>query len=48
MPEREPARALGFEGDRHSIEIDELPARLQRLSVREAEDPLCIHKSKRR
>ena len=43
---RDGARALGFDGNRHVIEMDELPAPIQRLTAREAEDLLCIYKTK--
>ena len=45
---RDGAHALGFAGDRHAIELDELPAPIRRLTAREAEDLLCIYKSKLR
>jgi hypothetical protein len=41
---REGARALGFENRRTTIDMNELPEPLQRLSAREAEDMLCIYK----
>jgi hypothetical protein len=42
---RDGARALGFATDRHTIEMSELPAAVQRLTAREAEDLLCIYKA---
>jgi hypothetical protein len=45
---REGARQLGFGGDLHAIEMVELPSPIRRLSAREAEDLLCIYKSKLR
>lgn len=39
------ARALGFDGDRETIEMHELPAPIRQLTAREAEDLLCIYKS---
>ena len=41
---RDGARALGFDGRRTTIEMDELPEPLRGLSAREAEDLLCIYK----
>jgi hypothetical protein len=41
---RDGARALGFDGRRATIEMDELPEPLRMLSAREVEDLLCIYK----
>lgn len=43
---RDGARALGFDGHRQYIEMDELPASSRRLRAREAEDMLCIYKKR--
>jgi hypothetical protein len=45
---RDGAKALGFDGRRHAIEMHELPASIPQLSAREAEDLLCIYKSRLR
>jgi hypothetical protein len=42
------ASALGFDRRRHTIEMSELPATIQRLSAQETEDLLCLYKSKLR
>ncbi len=39
------ARALGFQGTRARIEIEELPVELRRLRPRELEDVLCLYKT---
>jgi hypothetical protein len=41
---RNGAQALGFDPRRQTIEMDELPAPMQQLTAREAEDLLCIYK----
>jgi hypothetical protein len=40
--------ALGLDADRRTIEMAELPAPIRRLTAREAEDLLCIYKSRLR
>jgi hypothetical protein len=45
---RDGARALGLDADRRTIEMAELPAPIRRLTAREAEDLLCIYKSRLR
>jgi hypothetical protein len=42
------ARALGFDGRRQTIEMDELPAPFRKLTAREAEDVLCRYASQLR
>ena len=42
---RNGAQSLGFDPRRQTIEMDELPEPMRRLSAREAEDMLCIYKS---
>jgi len=43
---RSGARALGIDGRRETVAIDELPAPLRRLTARELEDMLCIYKTR--
>jgi hypothetical protein len=38
------AKRLGFDGNRPSIKLSELPAPLSKLEAREVEDILCIYK----
>lgn len=45
---RDGARALGFDRNRHTIAMAELPRPIQQLSAREAEDLLCIYKKRLR
>jgi hypothetical protein len=45
---REGLRALGFSGRERTVELNELPRPIRRLSAREAEDLLCIYKSQLR
>jgi hypothetical protein len=42
---RKGAEALGLDPRRKTIEMDELPEPMRRLSAREAEDVLCMYKS---
>ena len=42
---RHGAQALGFDPRCQTIEMDQLPEPMQRLSAREAEDLLCIYKT---
>jgi hypothetical protein len=41
---RDGVRKLGLDARRETIEMDELPAPIRRLTPREAEDFLCIYK----
>jgi len=41
---RDGAKAIGLDGKRHTIYVDELPSPFQELSPREIEDCLCIYK----
>jgi hypothetical protein len=43
---RNGARALRLDVNRHAIDVNELPPPIRSLSAREAEDLLCIYKSK--
>jgi hypothetical protein len=45
---RDGARALGLNAQRHALEMSELPPAIRKLTAREAEDLLCIYKSKLR
>jgi hypothetical protein len=42
------AQVIGFDARRDAIEMEELPASIRRLTAREAEDFLCIYKSRLR
>lgn len=45
---REGARALGLGRGLHTLDLDDLPPELQRLTAAEAEDCLCIYKAQLR
>lgn len=43
---RKGAKALGLDGNRHALEMDEFPAPLRKLKAREVEDLLCIYEDR--